>query len=94
MASIEKLKRLRTEIQAETNLKKLSTLMLQYEKQNDYYNELQVSLAEIDEQSEMYKKIKQMNKDFIQTYDPEELKIKFDRMKAERTQHINTESRV
>jgi len=32
MASIEKLKRLRTEIQAETNLKKLSTLMLQYEK--------------------------------------------------------------
>jgi hypothetical protein len=29
-----------------------------------------------------------MNKDFIETYDPEELKKKFDYMKAERTEHF------
>lgn len=35
-----------------------------------------------------------MSKEFIETYDPEELKKKLDYMKAERTTHIKTENLV
>lgn len=44
-ASIDKLKRLRTDIQAESNLKRLAALMAEFQKENNYYNELQVSLG-------------------------------------------------
>lgn len=53
-----------------------------------------MSLAEIDEDSELCSRIKKMNKEFIETYDPAELKKKFDYMKAERTEHLKTENLV
>lgn len=59
-----------------------------------YFNELQISLTEIDENSALVNRIKTMSKEFIETYDPEELKKKLDYMKAERTTHIKTENLV
>ncbi len=51
-------------------------------------------MTEIDENSELVNRIKTMSKEFIETYDPEELKKKLDYMKAERTTHIKTENLV
>lgn len=44
-ASIEKLRRLKTDILAETNVRRLGQLLAEYEKENIYYNELQKSLV-------------------------------------------------
>lgn len=51
-----------------------------------------MSLAEVDDQSDLCQRIKKINKDFIETYDPAELKKKLDHMKAERASHIKNES--
>ena len=37
-ASIDKLKRLRASIQAETDVRRIASLMAEYEKENNYYN--------------------------------------------------------
>jgi hypothetical protein len=44
-ASIDKLKRLRTDILSESDVKRLAAMLADYEKENTYYNELQKSLA-------------------------------------------------
>lgn len=70
-ASIDKLKRLKTDILVETSIKRLGPMLAQYEKENLYYNELQKSLVEIDEESPLLDKIKAINREFINSHQPE-----------------------
>lgn len=61
-ACITRLKKLIVEIQSETDVRKISQKMSEYEKVNREYNKLQESLGEVDENSELYDKIVLMNK--------------------------------
>lgn len=45
---------------------------------------------EINEQSALLDRIKDMNRDFINTHQPEELQKKLEFMRTERSRHINT----
>jgi hypothetical protein len=80
-AEIEKLTRLKTDILSETNVRNLGPLLTEYEKSNIAYNDLQKSLVEIDEDSALLDKIKKVNRDFINSHQPEELQKKLEYMK-------------
>lgn len=51
-------------------------------------------MAEIKDDSELCARIKKMNREFIESYDPAELSKKFDYMKAQRKEHLKTEGQV
>lgn len=69
--SINALKQLKSKIISNNDIMELPRLIVDFQKENANFNDLQKSLAEIDEDSTSMDKVRAFNAEFIEHYNPE-----------------------